>query len=320
MSPGGHVVALCGGVGGAKLAFGLVRTLAADRLSIVCNTGDDFEHLGLHVAPDIDTVVYTLSGMSDRERGWGLAGETWSFMDQVQRLGGAGWFNLGDRDLAMHVERTRRLRSGEPLTAVTRALSGALGIEHSLLPMSDDPVRTRVETDAGDLAFQEYFVRERCAPVVRRIYFQGAEAARLNPAVAAALARNDLAAIIVCPSNPYLSIDPILAVPGMREALVASKAPVVAVSPIVGGEAIKGPTAKLMRELGVDPSGLSVARHYRGWLNGLIIDQVDAADAAALEDEGLKVLMTGTVMQSDDDRTRLAREALAFAATLGAAA
>jgi LPPG:FO 2-phospho-L-lactate transferase len=306
------VVALCGGVGGAKLAFGLARTLAPDRLTIVCNTGDDFEHLGLHVSPDIDTVVYTLSELSDRERGWGLAGETWNFMDQVRRLGGPAWFNLGDRDLAMHVERTRRLAAGETLTAVTRALSRAVGVEHVLLPMSDAAVRTRVETDAGDLAFQAYFVRERCQPVVRRIYFDGAAEARPSPELAAVLRRDDVAAVVVCPSNPYLSIDPILAVPGIREWL-ANHPQVVAVSPIVGGEAIKGPTAKLMRELGVDPSGLSVTRHYRGLLNGLIIDRVDAADAAALEAEGLRVLVTDTVMQSDEDRIRLARETLAFA-------
>jgi LPPG:FO 2-phospho-L-lactate transferase len=316
VSSTGHVIALCGGVGGAKLAFGLARTLAPDALTIVCNTGDDFEHLGLHVSPDIDTVIYTLSELSDRERGWGLAGESWNFMDQVKRLGGADWFNLGDRDLAMHVERTRRLRAGERLTEITRQLSGALGIEHVLLPMSDAPVRTRVDTDAGDLAFQEYFVRERCQPAVRGIRFQGAESARLSPELSAALARRDVSAVVVCPSNPYLSIDPILAVPGLREALQATGAPVVAVSPIVGGEAIKGPTAKLMREIGVDPSGLSVTRHYRGLLDGLIIDRVDAAEAAALESEGLKVLVTGTVMQSDEDRIRLAGEALAFAGEL----
>jgi LPPG:FO 2-phospho-L-lactate transferase len=320
MSSTGHVIALCGGVGGAKLAFGLVRALAPDQLSIVCNTGDDFEHLGLHVSPDIDTVVYTLSGLSDRERGWGLAGESWNFIDQVRRLGGADWFNLGDRDLAMHVERTRRLRAGESLTSITRALSGALGIEHRLLPMSDAAVRTRLDTDAGDLAFQEYFVRERCHPAVRRVYFDGAPAARPSPELASLLQRSDISAVILCPSNPYLSIDPILAVPELREALIALKAPVVAVSPIVGGEAIKGPTAKLMGELGIDPSSLSIARHYRGLLNGLIIDRVDAAETAALQGEGLKVLVTGTVMQSDEDRIRLARQALDFAAGMEAAA
>jgi LPPG:FO 2-phospho-L-lactate transferase len=313
MSLDGHVIALCGGVGGAKLAFGLARVLGPGRLTIVCNTGDDFEHLGLHVSPDIDTVVYTLSELSDRERGWGLAGETWNFMDQVRRFGGADWFNLGDRDLAMHVQRTQRLRAGERLTTITAALSGALGIAHRLLPMSDEPVRTYVETDAGDLPFQQYFVRERCEPRVRSIRFEGAAAARMSPELTETLTRRN---VIVCPSNPYLSIDPILAVPGLREGLAATGAPVVAVSPIVGGEAIKGPTAKLMRELAVDPSGVSVARHYRGLLDGLIIDEMDAAEAARIEAEGLAALVTGTVMQSDEDRIRLAREALAFAARL----
>ena len=312
----GHVIAVCGGVGGAKLAFGLARTLEPGRLTIVCNTGDDFEHLGLHVSPDIDTVVYTLSELSDRERGWGLAGETWNFMDQIRRFGGADWFNLGDRDLAMHVQRTQRLAAGERLTTITAALAGALGIAHRLLPMSDDPVRTCLATDAGDLPFQEYFVRARCEPRVRSIRFEGAAQARISPELSETLARRDIGAVIVCPSNPYLSIDPILAVPGLREGLAATGAPVVAVSPIVGGEAIKGPTAKLMRELAVDPSGVSVARHYRGLLAGLIIDDVDAAEAAKLEAEGLAALVTGTVMQSDEDRIRLAREALAFAGRL----
>ncbi|MDB5448538.1 MAG: LPPG:Fo 2-phospho-L-lactate transferase [Phenylobacterium sp.] len=320
MTGPGHVIALCGGVGGAKLAFGLTRVLAPEELSIVCNTGDDFEHLGLHVSPDIDTVVYTLADLSDRERGWGLAGETWNFMAQLRRLGGPDWFNLGDHDLAMHVERSRRLRDGETLSEITRTLSGALGIRHPLVPMSDAAVRTRVETEAGDLGFQEYFVRERCQPVAREIRFEGAERASPSPGLTALLTRRDVAAVVLCPSNPYLSIDPILAVPGVREGLKGLKAPIVAVSPIVGGEALKGPAAKLMRELGVEPSGLSVARHYRGLLNGLIIDHVDSSEAEALQAEGVTPMVTGTVMQSDEDRIRLARETLAFAEGLKAPA
>jgi LPPG:FO 2-phospho-L-lactate transferase len=312
MSGGGHVIALCGGVGGAKLAFGLARTLAPDALSLVVNVGDDFEHLGLHVSPDIDTVVYTLSGLSDQVRGWGLAGETWGFMAALKRLGGAGWFNLGDHDLAMHVERTRRLRAGETLSEVTRKLSGALGLVHPILPVSDQPVRTHVLTEGGELGFQEYFVRERCAPAASAIRFAGAAAARPSPAVADLFARRDVAAVILCPSNPYLSIDPILAVPGVREGLAALGAPVAAVSPIVGGQALKGPAAKLMAELGAEPSALSVARHYRGLLNGLIMDTVDAAEAEAVARVGVTPLVTGTVMQSDEDRIRLAEEALAF--------
>ena len=317
----GHVVALCGGVGGAKLAFGLTKVLPPERLSIVINTGDDFEHLGLHVSPDIDTVVYTLADLSDRERGWGLAGETWNFMTALKRLGGEGWFNLGDHDLAMHVERTRRLRAGQSLSAVTAALAAALGLAETLIPVSDDPLRTHVQTEAGvELGFQEYFVRERCAPAVRAIRFEGAARASPSPGLADLLRRTDISAVIVCPSNPYLSIDPILAVPGVREGLKRLGAPVVAVSPIVGGEALKGPAAKLMRELGAQPGSAAVAAHYGGLLDGLIIDQVDAADAEALRGQGVQPLVTGTVMQTDDDRIRLAGEALDFAQRLKTAA
>ena len=312
----GHVIALCGGVGGAKLAFGLTRILAPEDLTLVVNTGDDFVHLGLHVSPDIDTVAYTLSDLADRERGWGLAGETWNFMDQLKRLGGEGWFNLGDRDLAMHVERTRRLGAGETLSGITTALTAALGIRHAVVPMSDDPVRTIVQTANGELGFQRYFVGEQCRPVATGIRFEGASAAEPSPALRAALARRDVAAVIVCPSNPYLSIDPILAIPGVRAGLEALGAPIVAVSPIVGGRALKGPAAKLMTELGVTPSGLAVMEHYRGLLSGLVVDDEDADEADALRTLGLPTLATGAVMRTDDDRVRLARETLAFALDL----
>jgi LPPG:FO 2-phospho-L-lactate transferase len=312
----GHVLALCGGVGGAKLAFGLAQVLPPDDLTIVVNTGDDFSHLGLHVSPDIDTVAYTLAGLSDRERGWGLAGETWQFMDQLKRLGGEGWFNLGDRDLAMHVERTRRLGAGESLSQVTAELSAALGIAHPVTPMSDDPVRTIVQTAGGELAFQRYFVGEQCKPVATGIRFDGAEAATPSAGFRTALTRPDLAAVIVCPSNPYLSIDPILAIPGVRTALEALAAPVVAVSPIVGGQAIKGPTAKLMVELGATPGVEAVARHYGGLLDGLVVDGADRAAADVLTARGLPTRVTGAVMITDDDRIRLARETLDFARTL----
>ncbi|HYE00920.1 MAG TPA: 2-phospho-L-lactate transferase CofD family protein, partial [Alphaproteobacteria bacterium] len=235
-----HVLALCGGVGGAKLAFGLAAELSAEDLTVAVNTGDDFEHLGLTVCPDIDTVLYTLSGLSDRERGWGLAGETWNFMAATRRLGGEDWFQLGDQDLATHVERSHRLAAGESLSAVTARLARALGLTAAIAPMSDQPVRTVVETDQGELAFQHYFVRERCAPAARGVRFEGADRARPSPALEAALARPDLAAMVVCPSNPYLSVDPILAVPGVREALKRRSAPVVAVSPIIAGQALKG--------------------------------------------------------------------------------
>jgi len=312
----GHVIALCGGVGGAKLAFGLTRLLAPDDLTLVVNTGDDFEHLGLHVSPDIDTVAYTLSGLADRERGWGMTGETWNFMASLRRLGGETWFNLGDQDLAMHVERTRQLAAGESLSQVTAALTAALGLAHAVVPMSDQPVRTIVQTADGELAFQRYFVGEQCRPVATGIRFDGASAAAPSAAFAKALARPDVSAVIVCPSNPYLSVDPILALPGVREALRRLGAPILAVSPIIGGRALKGPAAKLMAELGVTPGVLAVAQHYKGLLDGLVIDTADAAQAGALARLGAEPLVTEAVMTSDEDRARLARETLAFAEML----
>jgi len=314
----GHIIALCGGVGGAKLAFGLTRILGPEDLTIVINTGDDFTHLGLHISPDIDTVVYTLAGLSDRERGWGLAGETWQFMDQLRRLGGEGWFNLGDRDLAMHVERTRRLAGGESLSQVTAALAGALGVRHRIVPMSDDPVRTIVETAEGDLAFQRYFVGEQCRPVATGVRFEGAQGAAPSPALAALLARTDIGAVIVCPSNPYLSIGPILAVPGVGAALERLGAPIVAVSPIVGGKALKGPAAKLMHEFGVTPGVRGVVDYYGGMLHGLVVDHADAAEGKALAALGLPSLATAAIMTSDEDRVRLARETLDFTLALAA--
>lgn len=310
----GHVIALCGGVGGAKLAFGLTRVLAPDDLTILVNTGDDFEHLGLHVSPDIDTVVYTLSDLSDRVRGWGLAGETWGFMENLRRLGGEGWFNLGDHDLAMHVERTHRLRSGQTLSQVTADLSHALGLTHPIVPMSDAPLRTIVETADGDLEFQRYFVGEQCRPVAKAIRFEGAGIP--SPGLAAALARKDVAAVVLCPSNPYLSIDPFFAIQGVRDGLKALGCPIVAVSPIIAGQAIKGPAAKLMAELGHTPGVAAVADHYRGFIDGLVIDTADAAQADVLRRSGVEVLATGAVMSSDEDRVRLARESLDFAAAL----
>lgn len=311
-----HVIALCGGVGGAKLAFGLTQVLSPENLTIVVNTGDDFEHLGLRVSPDIDTVAYTLSGLADRERGWGLTGETWNFMDSLKRLGGETWFNLGDQDLAMHVERTRRLAAGESLSQVTTTLAARLGITHAIVPMSDQPVRTIIQTADGDLSFQRYFVGEQCRPIATGIRFKGARAARPSPAFAAALARRDLRGVVICPSNPYLSVDPILAIPGVREALEGLAAPIVAVSPIVGGAALKGPAAKLMREMGVEPGVTAIARHYDELLQGLVIDDADADQAGALTSLGVRTLVTQSIMHADEDRIRLAVETLSLAEAL----
>jgi LPPG:FO 2-phospho-L-lactate transferase len=306
----GGVLALSGGVGGAKLALGLYRILPPDRLTVVANTGDDFEHLGLSISPDLDTLLYTLSGNDNPELGWGRRGETWTFMAALEALGGATWFRLGDGDLATHVERTRRLKTGESLSGIIDNFRRRLGIAARLLPMSDDPVRTRLRTNQGWLDFQDYFVRLRCVPAIDKLEFAGAEEARPHPDFLAALAGRSLRAVVICPSNPFISIDPILAVPGVRSALRACPAPVVAVSPIIAGQAVKGPTAKMMAELGLPVAAAAVARHYRDFLDVYVADEEDAAAVADLD---LPVVLTRTLMQSLDDREALARSVLAAA-------
>lgn len=312
------IVALAGGVGGAKLAKGLADVLGPDELTVVVNTGDDFEHLGLSVSPDLDTVMYTLAGINDTVRGWGLAGETWNFMAQLEALGGETWFRLGDRDLATHVQRTLRLREGNSLSQVTRALCRSLGVRHSLVPMSDDPVRTLVHSDAGVLSFQDYFVRRQAQPVVTELEFAGADRARIADEFRAALEHPALRAVVICPSNPYLSIAPMLAIPAVRSALRERRVPVVAVSPIVAGQALKGPAAKIMRELGNEPSSVAVAQSYRGLIDGLVVDHADAALAGEIEHLGVRCFVTGTVMREPGDRSRLAKQVLEFGATLTA--
>lgn len=309
----GHVLALSGGVGGAKLCAGLAEVLPPGQLTIAVNTGDDFEHLGLTVCPDIDSVVYALAGLNDTVRGWGVADETWQAMAMLRQLGEADWFNLGDRDLAMHIARSWRLRSGETLSAVTARLTGELGIAHRVVPMSDALVRTQVETDKGWMDFQQWFVGRQCGPAVRAIRFAGTPGATPSPGLAEALARPDLAAVVICPSNPFVSVDPVLAVDGVRAALMQRGVPVVAVSPLVGGQAIKGPLAKMLAELGRSCDNFAIADHYAGLVEHLLIDQADAADAPDLAARGVRVTVTATVMCSADDRMRLAREALSAA-------
>jgi LPPG:FO 2-phospho-L-lactate transferase len=309
----GHVLALCGGIGGAKLALGLYAELGAGRLTVVVNTGDDFEHLGLHVAPDLDTVLYTLSGLSDPERGWGRADETWNFMTALSALGGETWFALGDRDLAVHVERTRRLRAGEALTAITADMARRLGVNARITPMSDDAVRTIIHTPDGPMSFQQYFVKHRCTPVVKRITFAGAAEARPSPVFLKAIADSGLRALVICPSNPYLSVDPVLAVPGIRAALERVAAPVIAVSPVIGGEAVKGPTAKIMKELGIAVTSRSICEHYHELIDGLVIDAADAGEADHLD---VQVAVTRTLMISTEDKRNLARDVLVFAERL----
>jgi LPPG:FO 2-phospho-L-lactate transferase len=306
----GPVIALSGGVGGAKLALGLSRVLEPGALTVIANTGDDFEHLGLAISPDLDTLMYTLAGLDDPERGWGRKGETWAFMQALRSLGGPTWFQLGDADLATHVERSRRRSAGEELAAITDDFRRRLGVSARIIPMTDACVRTRVHTRDGWLDFQDYFVRLRCEPIISAIEFVGARDATADRAAIAALRDPATRAVVICPSNPLISIEPILAVPGMRDALVASSAPVIAVSPIVGGNAIKGPTAKMLRELGDVPDALTAARRYRGLLSGYVVDTVDAAYAAGVD---MSIRVASTVMVSLEDREQLARVVLDFA-------
>jgi LPPG:FO 2-phospho-L-lactate transferase len=305
------VLALSGGIGGAKLALGLYRVLPPETLTVIANTGDDFEHLGLSISPDIDTLLYTLGGIDNPQFGWGRKDETWTFMAALESLGGATWFKLGDGDLATHVERTRRLAAGESLRQITDDFRRRLGISARLLPMSDDRVRTRLRTEEGWLDFQDYFVRLHSEPVVREIVYAGASKARANPDFLAALLDDDLEAVVICPSNPFLSVDPMLSLPGVRDTLRRCRAPVVAVSPIIGGKAVKGPTAKIMAELGMPVSAAAIARHYVDILDLFVADEADAGVAAELE---IPVILTRTLMVTLEDRDALARRVLAAAA------
>jgi LPPG:FO 2-phospho-L-lactate transferase len=309
----GTVVALSGGIGGAKLCLGLDRVLPPDTLRIVVNTGDDFEHLGLRICPDVDTALYTLGGLANPEAGWGRRDETWTFMRVLETLGGEIWFRLGDGDLALHVERTRRLAAGETLSTITADVARRFGIGARILPMSDNSVSTQVNTPEGEIGFQDYFVRRRCVPILTSLRFEGIESAGIAPEVVRALNDPSLRAIIIAPSNPYLSIDPILAIPGMRDALRAPGVPIVAVTPIIGDAAVKGPTAKIMRELGVTPSPLAIAEHYRGLIDGFLLDTCDAHLAARFD---IPVQICETLMLTLEDRERVARSALTLAFTL----
>jgi len=307
------IIALSGGVGGAKLALGLSRIMPAEDLLVVVNTGDDFEHLGMSISPDIDTVAYTLAGLANREFGWGRHDETWSFMETMEALGGETWFRLGDRDMALHVERTRRLKRGESLSSVTADLCRRMGVGPRVLPMTDDPVRTRLLTDQGWLDFQDYFVHRHCEPVVSELQFQGAGAARAHPDFLAALADASLEAVVICPSNPFISVEPILAIPGVRQAMIACKAPIIAVSPIIAGRAVKGPTAKMMTELGLDPTAGTVAQRYNDLLDGYVIDNADMSEVVSID---ARVTLAQTLMTTIEDREALARIVLDAAAVL----
>ena len=307
----GLVLALAGGVGGAKLALGLTRILPPERLVIVVNTGDDEEFHGLHVSPDLDTMTYTLSGLYNQETGWGMSGDSFNTLGMLNRLGSDTWFNLGDLDFAMHIRRTELLRHGATLSEVTAELTGRLGIQHSVIPMSDDPVRTVLDTDAGTLAMQEYFVRYRAEPKVDAIRYVGAAAAKPSPAFAKAL--QECETIIFCPSNPYLSVAPIMAIPGVRDAISARSSNRIAVSPIVGGAAVRGPAGKIMAELGGTVSSVGVAREYRDLCDILVVDSQDADLADDISHEGIHPVAINTIMNDDADKIALAKSVLELA-------
>jgi LPPG:FO 2-phospho-L-lactate transferase len=301
-----RIVALAGGVGGAKLAHGLAQILPPENLTVIVNTGDDFEHLGLTICPDLDTVCYTLAGLANPETGWGRQNETWNVIANIERLGGVSWFRLGDQDFATHIERTRRLKEGKPLSQVTKEFCEAWGIKQTVLPMSDSPVRTIVDTDEGELAFQEYFVHRHCEPRVKGFRFDGIEGAQ--PVVGAVEALDAADAVVICPSNPWVSVDPILRI------LKKIDKPVVAVSPIIGGKTVKGPAAKMYAELGIEPSALAVAEHYRDLLAGFVLDNQDKQLSDNLKTG--KILVTDTLMNSTADRARLAKDLLQFVGSL----
>ncbi len=313
--PNLEIVALAGGVGGAKLALGLAQTLPPDALKVVVNTADDFEHWGLYICPDLDTVMYTLAGVANPETGWGRHGETWNVMEAMGKVGGETWFRLGDKDLATHLERTRRLRRDEPLSEIVADIARRLGATPAIVPMADQPVRTMVMTrDQGELAFQDWFVRLRCEPAVKSVRFAGAEQAIAHPALQSL---DKVRGVVVCPSNPFVSVAPILALPGVRASLEKAKCPRVAVTPIVGGQAIKGPAAKMLSELGHDVSALGVARFYQGLIDGFVLDAQDSKLAPQIEALGLKILVTDTMMRNDADKIRLAAATLEFMDRIG---
>lgn len=305
------VLALAGGVGGAKLALGLSRILPPGLLTVVVNTGDDDVFHGLHVSPDLDTVVYTLAGLANPETGWGLNNETFRVLESLESLGVPTWFQLGDKDLAIHIRRTELLQQGYSLSSVTREICEQLGVEHSVVPMSDDPLKTIAVTDKGNLPFQEYFVHRQCEPKITGVRFDGMEYVKIAPGFNQALAASDC--IIFCPSNPVVSLGPILAIPGVQNAITAFKGPKIAISPIIDGQAIKGPAAKMLLELGEEVSCVGVARRLRSLCNGFVIDDADATQANRINELGMKVLVTPTLMTTDEQKTRLAKQVLDFA-------
>ncbi|MXY47425.1 MAG: 2-phospho-L-lactate transferase [Chloroflexi bacterium] len=307
-----NYLTLAGGVGGAKLALGLSRILPPSDLTVVVNTGDDEEFHGLHVSPDVDTVMYTLAGLSNPETGWGIRGETFNALERLKAYGADNWFNLGDKDLATHIRRTHLLLQGESLSAATDSLRRSLGVAHPIVPMSDDPVRTMLTTTIGELPMQTWFVKHRCEPAVSSIRFAGAAQAQPSPSFMQAL--RDCDTLVFCPSNPFVSVAPILAVPGVRDAIERFDGVRIAVSPIVGGQAIKGPAAKMMGELGIESSCVGVAKQYLELCDIFVLDDVDADRAPDIESLGMRAAVTNTMMLTDEDKVRLAEYICGLAA------
>ena len=305
------MLALAGGVGGAKLALGLARCLPPDDLVICVNTGDDESFHGLHVSPDLDTMMYTLSGLSNQETGWGVEGDTFTALEMLGKFGAETWFNLGDRDLATHIRRTQLLSDGKTLSEVTSELNRSLGVAHHVIPMSDDPVRTVLSTDEGELPMQRYFVGRRAEPKVKEVRYLGADTATLAPGLESAIAGAGM--LVLCPSNPYLSLGPILALPGVRQRLRAFPGKKVCVSPIVGGDSVKGPAGKIMAELGKQVSCVEIAREYRDICDVFMMDLRDRALASEIEEMGITPLVASIIMETEEDKIALAKEILALA-------
>lgn len=310
------ILCLTGGIGGAKLALGLQAVQSPEHLTFAVNSGDDFSHLGLEIWPDFDTLIYTLSGLANSELGWGRADESWTFHETLTGLGGPDWFRLGDRDMALHALRTGALRDGQGRAEVAARIAAAFGVRSATLPAAAGSMTTWVHSDEGMLSFQDYFVRRRAEPRVIGLDYRASGATGLMPQIAATMARGDLDAVIVAPSNPWLSVAPILEIDGCRAAMANASAPVVAVTPIIGGQAVKGPTAKIMGELGLEVSALSVARFYAGLIDGFVLDETDAHLRAAIEAMGIRCRLAQTWMRSHADKAALAEAALSFAATL----
>ena len=307
MSTHKKILALCGGVGGVKLAYGLTQILSPDQLTILVNTGDDFEYLDFKICPDIDTVSYTLAGINDKEKGWGIRNESWNALNFLSKYGAESWFRLGDKDLAIHIQRTYLLKRGVLLSEVTQLLCSKLGVNHCVMPMSETPVSTILSTNEGMLAFQEYFVKHQCKPQVNFIKYAGSDQAKIPVILEEQLTQNSFTGVVLCPSNPYLSIDPILSIKSIKDYLINRSIPVLAVSPFINNAAVKGPSAKIAIELGEEPTNQNIAKHYEDILDILIIDHQDYPSKKEIK---LKTITESIVMRDDKDKKRLAHVCL----------